>query len=172
MRKTTGLDWAGDPIEVENRFHLGHGEENYQQMVEHFKDYNDILGDHPQNLSATTLALNAYILTGEEKYKNWLLDYVDAWMDRMEENNGIIPSSVGLDGTIGGKPMENGGAVFTDGGSQSSFPRRENLLTALVFIAALLALAMPTCSPEIDGTSTPGPTCSISSTQTARSLME
>jgi len=103
MRKTTGLDWAGDPIEVENRFHLGHGEENYQQMVEHFKDYNDILGDHPQNLSATTLALNAYILTGEDKYKAWLLDYVDAWMDRMEENNGIIPSSVGLDGTIGGE---------------------------------------------------------------------
>ncbi len=103
MRKTTGLDWAGDPIEVENRFHLGHGEENYAQMVEHFKDYNDILGDHPQNLSATTLALNAYILTGEDKYKNWMVDYVDAWLDRMEENNGIIPSSVGLDGTIGGE---------------------------------------------------------------------
>ncbi len=103
MRKTTGLDWAGDPIEVENRFHLGHGEENYAQMVEHFKDYNDTLGDHPQNLSATTLALNAYILTGEEKYKTWLLDYVEAWMERMKENNGIIPSSIGLDGTIGGE---------------------------------------------------------------------
>jgi len=103
MRKTTGLDWAGDPIEVENRFHLGHGEENYQQMVEHFKDYNDTLGDHPQNLSATTLALNAYILTGEDKYKTWLLDYVDAWLERMKANNGIIPSSIGLDGTIGGE---------------------------------------------------------------------
>ena len=103
MRKTTGLDWAGDPIEVENRFHLGHGERNYEEMVAHFKDYNDILGDHPQNLSATTLALNAYILTGEDKYKEWLLDYVDAWLDRMEANNGIIPSSIGLDGTIGGE---------------------------------------------------------------------
>ncbi|MBH52719.1 MAG: hypothetical protein CMI18_00010 [Opitutaceae bacterium] len=103
MRKTTGLDWAGDPIEVENRFHLVHGERNYDEMVAHFKDYNDILGDHPQNLSATTLALNAYILTGEEKYRKWMLDYVDAWLDRMEANNGIIPSSIGLDGTIGGE---------------------------------------------------------------------
>ena len=72
MRKTTGLDWAGDPIEVENRFHLGHGERSYAEMVAHFKDYNDTLGDHPQNLSATTLGLNAYILTGEKKYKNWI----------------------------------------------------------------------------------------------------
>ena len=103
MRKTTGLDWAGDPIEVENRFHLGHGERNYAEMVAHFKDYNDILGDHPQNLSATTLGLNAYILTGEQKYKTWMLDYVDAWLDRMKQNNGIIPSSIGLDGTIGGE---------------------------------------------------------------------
>ena len=103
MRKTTGLDWAGDPIEVENRFHLGHGERNYEEMVAHFKDYNDILGDHPQNLSATTLALNAYILTGADKYKEWLLDYVDAWLGRMEANNGIIPSSIGLDGSIGGE---------------------------------------------------------------------
>ncbi|MEC7906943.1 MAG: hypothetical protein VYC82_06935 [Verrucomicrobiota bacterium] len=101
VRKTTGLDWAGDPIEVENRFHLGHAERNYEEMVAHFKDYNDILGDHPQNLSATTLALNAYILTGDDKYKEWLLDYVDAWLGRMEANNGTIPSSVGLDGAIG-----------------------------------------------------------------------
>ena len=103
MRKTTGLDWAGDPIEVENRFHLGHGERSYAEMVAHFKDYNDILGDHPQNMSSMTLASNAYILTGEEKYKKWLIDYADAWLERMKQNNGIIPSSVGLDGSIGGE---------------------------------------------------------------------
>jgi hypothetical protein len=102
LRKATGLDWAGDPIEVEGRFKLGHGERNYEEMVAHFKDYNDIIGDHPQNLSATTLAANAYMLTGEAKYKNWLLEYVDAWLDRMRANDGIIPSNIGLDGTIGG----------------------------------------------------------------------
>ncbi len=102
MRKTTGLDWAGDPIEVENRFQLGHGERNYAEMVAHFKDYNDTIGDHPQNLAATTLAANAFMLTGEPKYRKWLLEYVDAWLQRMQDNDGIIPSNIGLDGRIGG----------------------------------------------------------------------
>lgn len=102
LRKATGLDWAGDPIEVENRFQPRHGEHTYAQMVEHFQDYNDIVGDHPSNLSATTLALNAYMLTHEEKYKKWLLEYVDAWVDRTIANQGIMPSKVGLDGTVGG----------------------------------------------------------------------
>ncbi|HCK52676.1 MAG TPA: hypothetical protein DIC23_05630, partial [Planctomycetaceae bacterium] len=35
MRKATGLDWAGDPIEIANRFSLGHGERSYQEMVDH-----------------------------------------------------------------------------------------------------------------------------------------
>jgi len=102
MRKSTGLDWAGDPIEVEGRFHLGHGERNYAEMVAHFKDYNDIIGDHPQNMGATTLAANAYMLTAEDKYRKWLLEYVDAWLGRMRDNDGIIPTNIGLDGTIGG----------------------------------------------------------------------
>jgi hypothetical protein len=102
LRKATALDWAGDPIEVEHRFRPRHGEGSYRQMLEHFKDYTDIVGDHPQNLSATTLALNAFMLTGEGKYKDWLLEYVDAWRRRMADNGGIIPSNIGLDGTIGG----------------------------------------------------------------------
>ena len=31
-------------------------------MLDHFKDYNDIVGDHPLNLLTTCLALNAYML--------------------------------------------------------------------------------------------------------------
>lgn len=103
LRKATGLDWAGDPIEIAGRFKPGHGERNYEQMVEHFKDYNDVVGDHPMNLAATTLGLEAYMLTGESKYRDWLLDYVDAWIQRTEQNGGIIPSNIGLDGTIGGE---------------------------------------------------------------------
>jgi hypothetical protein len=102
LRKATGLDWAGDPIEIEGRFRLGHGEQSYQQMVDHFKDYNDVVGDNPLNLGATTMALNAYALTADEKYKAWVLEYVDAWAERTEANGGIIPSNIGLDGTIGG----------------------------------------------------------------------
>lgn len=103
MRKATALDWAGDPIEVENRFKLGHGERSYQEMLAHFEEYNDIVGDHPLNLLATTLALNAYMLEGEERYRRWLVDYVEAWRRRMEDNGGIIPSNIGLDGRIGGE---------------------------------------------------------------------
>ena len=102
LRPATGLDWAGDPIEIEGRFRLGHGEHNYQEMLDHFKDYNDVVGDHPLNLSATTLALNAFMLTGEAKYRDWLLEYVDAWVERTEVNNGLIPTNIGLNGDIGG----------------------------------------------------------------------
>ena len=103
LRKATALDWAGDPIEVEHRFGLGHGERSYEEMIAHFKDYNDVVGDHPSNLLATSLALNAYMLAHERKYKRWLLEYVDAWRQRIIDNNGIIPTNIGLDGTIGGE---------------------------------------------------------------------
>ena len=102
LRKATALDWTGDPIEVENRFRLGHGEHTYQQMLDHFKDYNDIVGDNPLNLGATNLALNAYMLTRNVRYKDWLVEYVEAWRQRMAANGGIIPSNIGLDGRIGG----------------------------------------------------------------------
>jgi hypothetical protein len=101
LRKATALDWAGDPIEIGNRFRLGHGERSYDEILAHFKDYNDIIGDHPQNLLATCLATNAYMLAHEPKYKNWVLDYVDAWRQRMSANGGIIPTNIGLDGKIG-----------------------------------------------------------------------
>jgi hypothetical protein len=103
LRKATALDWAGDPFEAEGRFDAAHGERNFDEMLAHFEDYTDVVGDHPINLAATTLAVNAYMATGDQKYKDWLLEYVDAWALRAEENNGIIPSNIGLDGTIGGE---------------------------------------------------------------------
>ena len=102
MRKATALDWAGDPIEVKHRFHLGHGEENYEQMLAHFEEYNDIVGDHPQNLLATNLAMNAYMLEGESKYQDWILEYVEAWRQRVIRNDYIIPTNIGTNGLPGG----------------------------------------------------------------------
>ena len=84
LRQATALDWAGDPIEVEGRFRPGHGEQTYEEMLEHFRDYTDVVGDHPMNLGATTLAFTAYALTGEAKYRDWVLEYVDAWVERTD----------------------------------------------------------------------------------------
>ena len=42
------------------------------------------------------------MLTHEQKYKDWVLGYCDAWVQRARDNNGIIPSNIGLDGKIGG----------------------------------------------------------------------
>jgi hypothetical protein len=58
-------------------------------------------GDVAQNLAATSLLTNAYLCSGEEKYRRWVLEYVDAWMDRTRRNGGIIPDNVGLSGKIG-----------------------------------------------------------------------
>jgi len=112
LRPATALDWAGDPIEVEGRFRPRHGERTYREMLEHFREYGDIVGDHPQNLLATTLALNAYMLTHEPKYKTWLLEYVDAWRQRTIDNGGIIPTKISLDGTIGGPGAKWYGGVY------------------------------------------------------------
>ena len=112
MRRATGLDWAGDPIEIEHRFELGHGERNYAEMVAHFKDYNDIVGDHPQNLLSTALGLNAFMLTGEARYRDWVLEYADAWRQRMVDNKNIIPTKIGLNGKIGGPDGKWYGSVY------------------------------------------------------------
>ena len=104
LRKATALDWAGDPLdEVQERFIPLHGERNFEEMLAHFKDYTDVVGDHPQNMVATALGLNAYALTGEDQYKDWVLEYVEAWRQRTFANDGIIPTNIGLDGTIGGE---------------------------------------------------------------------
>ena len=56
--QATALDWAGDPIDVAGRFDTLHGETSYQEMLDHFRDYTDVVGDNPMNLGATTLGLH------------------------------------------------------------------------------------------------------------------
>lgn len=58
-------------------------------------------GDVPLNLTATSLMLNAYMYTSDEKYTRWVREYVAGWQQRVEENNGILPDNVGLNGQIG-----------------------------------------------------------------------
>ena len=65
-------------------------------------------GDSACNLAATGLVTNAYLYTGDEKYKRWVVEYVEAWMGRIKQNNGIIPDNVGPTG----KPGEHRDGVW------------------------------------------------------------
>ena len=58
-------------------------------------------GDAVVNLLATGLAANAFLLTGEEKYREWVLEYTGAWIERAAANGGIVPDNVGLSGEVG-----------------------------------------------------------------------
>ena len=111
LHKATTYDWVGDP--VPGSFHLLHGPNGrgklvnlnsvYDKMLAHCAEYLDSVGDHPLNLGTTGLAVNAYALTGEKKYRDWILEYVGAWKQRTDANGGNIPTNIGLDGKVGGE---------------------------------------------------------------------
>ena len=58
-------------------------------------------GDVVANLAVSSLVTNAFLLTGEDKYRAWVLDYVDAWFERARANEGLLPDNVGLSGKVG-----------------------------------------------------------------------
>ena len=103
IRRATRYDWVGDPFK--GRYHILHSaggrdemldaEESYPEMLAHCAEYLHSAGDHPLNLIATQLHLNAYAIGHEDKYKKWLVEYVDAWKERTERNGGNIPSNIG-----------------------------------------------------------------------------
>ncbi|MBS1827850.1 MAG: hypothetical protein JST93_21255 [Acidobacteria bacterium] len=110
LRRATVYDWVGDP--VPGKFHLLHNPAgnarlldlmgHYDKMLAHCTEYLDSLGDNFLNMASTILGVNSFMLTGEEKYRQWVLDYVGAWKQRAELTGGNIPSNVGLDGKPGG----------------------------------------------------------------------
>ncbi|MEM7029416.1 MAG: hypothetical protein AAF629_07610 [Chloroflexota bacterium] len=57
--------------------------------------------DVPLNLTATSLIANAFMYTNDEKYRQWVIDYVEAWADRIKQNDGLCPDNVGPNGIIG-----------------------------------------------------------------------
>lgn len=91
LTPATVYDWGGETV-------AGHPERH-----DRYRAASNIRGDHPLNLAACTLGFNAYALSGEAKYRQWLLDYAGAWRDRVIANGGNIPTNIGLDGTIGGE---------------------------------------------------------------------
>lgn len=64
-------------------------------------DWTRVAGDVPMNLIATSLAANAFLLTGDRHYRDWVHEYAGAWRDRAAANGGWVPSIVGLNGVVG-----------------------------------------------------------------------
>ena len=58
-------------------------------------------GDAPANLAITSMVTNAFLLTGEEKYRDWVVEYTDAWLERARDHGGLLPDQVGPSGKVG-----------------------------------------------------------------------
>jgi hypothetical protein len=127
LRKATSMEWVGEPFDMSG-FDALHGERNFDEFLAHYQEYHDVVGDHALNLVATTLPTNAYFATGDQKYKEWVVRYVDGWLERMKQNNGIIPTFVDLDGKIGGPTGKWWGSAYGWGFSPVNpvTNRREN----------------------------------------------
>jgi hypothetical protein len=70
------------------------------EVTEKF-DKMALQNDVPENLGATAMVTNAFLYTGDERYKQWVLEYTEAWMDRIRKNGGILPDNIGPTGKIG-----------------------------------------------------------------------
>ncbi|MDA1192656.1 MAG: hypothetical protein O3A46_13370 [Candidatus Poribacteria bacterium] len=77
--------------------------ENVAAFDEVLKRMNErmVPGDVPLNLNATSLITNAFLYTGDEKYRTWVLDYLSAWEERTAHNDGIMPDNIGPNAVIG-----------------------------------------------------------------------
>lgn len=91
LTPATERDWGGEPVP------------GAPERLTRYSTAANIRGDHPLNLCAATLGMNAYMLTHEAKYRDWLLEYAGVWRDRVMSNEGNIPTNIGLDGRIGGE---------------------------------------------------------------------
>ena len=91
LTPATEMDWGGLPVEGD------------PDRLARYSTASNIRGDHPLNLCATALAFNAFALSGEQRYRDWTLEYARAWRDRVNGNGGNIPTNIGLDGAIGGE---------------------------------------------------------------------
>jgi hypothetical protein len=58
-------------------------------------------GDVPLNLNATGQLTHAFMYSGDDSLRTWVLDYLARWKARADANGGILPDNVGLSGKVG-----------------------------------------------------------------------
>ena len=71
-----------------------------QKVHERF-DHVVMHSDVVVNLGTVPLVATAFLYTGDERYRKWIVDYVEAWIERTRTNDGIVPDNVGPAGRIG-----------------------------------------------------------------------
>ncbi len=64
----------------------------------------------PPNLAASSLAVNACLITGAQKYVHGIAEYTSAGLERPRTHNGISPGNSGLSGEVG--EYHEGGVPF------------------------------------------------------------
>ena len=112
LYNTSPTDWGGDPFEVEGRFTPLRWHRTWDDYVEHFSSYVQAPGDNPCNLANTLMALQAYMFSGEQKYYDWITEYLDAWIARGDANGGLMPTHIAIDGSLGGPEGRWWGSVY------------------------------------------------------------
>jgi hypothetical protein len=58
-------------------------------------------GDVPLNLNASGQMTHAFMYSGDESLRTWVLEYMAVWHARAKANGGIMPDNVGLSGKVG-----------------------------------------------------------------------
>lgn len=58
-------------------------------------------GDVPLNMNATGQMAHAFMYSGDESLRTWVLEYIARWKARADANGGILPDNVGLSGRVG-----------------------------------------------------------------------
>ncbi len=57
--------------------------------------------DTVTNMLSMSMLMNAYLHTGDEKYRQRVLDYVEGWRERYAGSGGIMPDNAGPNGVVG-----------------------------------------------------------------------
>ncbi len=90
------VEWRGSPTPIAD----WNDDEVYGKILA-FLNRRQMRCDIPLNLTATSLITNAFLYTGEDRYRDWVLDYLGAWAERIARNGGICPDNVGPNDIIG-----------------------------------------------------------------------
>ena len=76
------------------------GEESYAHILR-LINKRMARGDVPLNLNATSMMAHAFMYTGDNKYRDFIIEYLSAWEERTRRNGGVIPDNIGPSGEIG-----------------------------------------------------------------------